>query len=166
MKGLSILLLALSLVAKDASALRGVIPGTPCDSLIGLEARLGSSLRGSLPTDLSGELITLFFDGSSHGRSALISYRCESGRVSSQQIVFGASSEKEGHTLFSDWHRRLSDEFGPPFKDLDEPTLNAMHDMRTDPTRRFASWGKSSQVINLALWLAENGTWEVVVHGP
>jgi hypothetical protein len=165
MRSLILSALGVLLVSHPAFALRGVLPETECERLSEVEASLGSTLLGTLPREPTNSY-SIIFKGRSHGREASISYRCESGKTTSQLIAIKVESEYDGQAIFSDWHRELSSKFGLPFKDLDEPSVAELEEAVDHPTRRVAIWVIGERVINLTLWGGTKETWEVVVAGP
>ncbi|HTF33201.1 MAG TPA: hypothetical protein VK714_05800 [Myxococcota bacterium] len=149
----------------NASALRGILPGAACDAIPEAEAKLGSGFLGSWPTETAGDA-QLCFEGHSHGGTALISYHCVSGRVESQLITLKVDSEREGYVAFSDWHRDLVSELGPPLEDIDEPSASALSDATGIPTRRHAVWVRKERRIIVTFQSAGERAWEVIVSGP
>ena len=155
----------LLLAAAPASALRGVEAGAPCAGLSEIEAALGSKLRGSSDEQKTGEA-NVYFDGFFHGKVASISYTCEAGAVERQIIDVRFADEHEALVYFSDRHRELSEQFGPPHKDPDEPRIAEIADATGVPVRRFATWVLGERVVSLMLSPEDEKQWQVLISGP
>ena len=165
MRSIIVCTIALVLVGHPAEALRGVVPTASCERVRKIEEGLGSRLRGTLPREPTADY-RIFFEGTSHGHDASISYTCQSGTVTSQMIAITVTSEHDGHAVFSDLRREITAELGPPPTDLDEPSVSEVESEFGQPVRRLCTWVAGARAVNLTLWRAGGETWEVVVTGP
>jgi hypothetical protein len=164
MRTLPIAIIGLMLLCEPAYALRGVSPSAACTAVLGIEKELGSAPQGGVHHVIPGEYSFAFL-GRFNGRESLIYYVCKSGKVESQLIKTPVDSEAEGRLVFSESYADLSEQFGEPFQDLDEPSLERLHEDDDNLTRRLVSWYAHNRIVTLTLWLSD-GKWEVVALGP
>jgi hypothetical protein len=151
--------------AAPSAALRGVETGARCAGIPEIETALGSKLRGTSERQ-NTPAFNLHFDGSYHERASVISYICKTGAVTSQIIDTRFESEQEALVFFTDRHREFSEQFGPPYKDPDEPRIAEIADATDVPVRRFATWVLDKRVVSVMLSLQDGKQWQVLVSGP
>jgi hypothetical protein len=159
------LIALLSWMAAPAFALRGVETGTQCARIPEIETSLGSKPLGSSEVQSTGAS-NFYFQGLSHERAAAISYTCEGGSVTSQTVDVRFEDEGEALVYFTDRHRELSEFFGPPYKDPDEPRIADIAESTGLPVRRFAMWVQGKRVVSLMLSPHDAKQWQVLISGP
>jgi len=162
-----IVIFLLSLLMVDAvcagQRLSDIRPGDPCDEIVEIEKRLGSSESAS--NDAKG---VSRYTGTHGGKEATIVYRCDEGLLDEQTIVVTTSTQDEAYRFANEQKAEISRRLGNPIHDgLELGTWRRLFfgflGADLDYLVRVVVWGRAKEDPMLSVTEVGENRWEVSV---